>query len=122
MSSLSLRAGRVWHSTNYAMWYKFWTMSRRGLSVTLLVLIAVQLLGSMALTSVCLEPCPDDTENTSCPPVCALCTSCTHAQTAIVQHAVSGVPLMSLHRFVPQPPASSSSQLAADIFHVPLPG
>lgn len=97
-------------------------MRRRGLSVTLLVVLAVQLLGSMAFASVCLEPCPDDTEETSCPPVCALCTSCTHAQTAIVQHASGGMPLMSTHRFVPQRPASPSSQLAADIFHVPLPG
>ena len=97
-------------------------MSRRGLTVTLLVLIAVQLLGSMAFASVCLEPCPDDTEETSCPPVCALCTSCTHAQTAIVQHAGSGLPLVSTHRFVPQPPTSPASHLAADIFHVPLLG
>jgi len=95
-------------------------MHRRGLSVMLLALIAVQLLGSMAFASVCLEPCPDDTEGTSCPPVCALCTSCTHAQTAIVPHATSGSPLTSLHRFAAQPTASPSSQLAADIFHVPL--
>jgi hypothetical protein len=97
-------------------------MRRRGLSVTLLVLIAVQLLGSMAFASVCLEPCPDDTQGTSCPPVCALCTSCTHAQTAIVQHTASGLPLMSTHRFVPQTPTSPCSQVATDIFHVPLLG
>lgn len=90
--------------------------------MTLLVLIAVQLLGAMAFASVCVEPCPDDTEDSSCPPVCALCTSCTHAQTAIVQHAASGLPLVAAHRFVPQPAAAASSRLAADIFHVPLPG
>ena len=104
------------------MWYNSRPMRRRGLSMTLLVLFAVQLLGSMAFASVCLEPCPDDTEETSCPPVCALCTSCTHAQTGIVQHAASSTPLTSTHRFVPQPPTSPTSQLAADIFHVPLAG
>lgn len=97
-------------------------MLRRGLSVTLLVLIAVPLLGSMAFASVCLEPCPDDTEETSCPPVCVLCTSCTHAQTAIVRYGASETPLTSTHRFVAQPPTSPTSQLAADIFHVPLLG
>ena len=103
------------------MWYNSRLM-RRGLSVTLLVLIAVQLLGAMAFASVCPEPCPNDAEGTSCPPVCALCTSCTHAQTAIVQHAASETPLPSTHRFVAPPPAALSSQLAADIFHVPLLG
>ena len=97
-------------------------MRRRGLLVTLLVIIAVQLLGSMTFASVCPEPCPDDTDGASCPPVCAVCTSCTHAQTAIVQHAVSGTLLTSTHQFLPQEPASTSSQRADDIFHVPLPG
>ena len=104
------------------MWYNSRPMRRRGLSVTLLVLIAVQLLGSMAFASVCLEPCPDDTEGTSCPPICALCTSCTHAQTAIVHQRVSETPLTSTHRFIAQAPTSPTSQLAADIFHVPLLG
>ncbi len=94
----------------------------RKVSMTLLALIALQLLGGMAFASVCPEPCPDDTEETSCPPVCAVCTSCTHAQTAIVQHAANGVPLMSTHRFVPQRVAFPLSRLTADIFHVPLLG
>ncbi|MEO8379632.1 MAG: hypothetical protein ABI779_08195 [Acidobacteriota bacterium] len=97
-------------------------MRRRGLSVTLLVLIAVQLLGSMVFASVCLEPCPDGTAGTNCPPVCALCTTCTHAQTAIVRHAASETPLTSTHRFVAHPRTFPSSKLAADIFHVPLLG
>jgi len=90
--------------------------------MTLLALIALQLVGGMAFASVCVEPCPDDTEETSCPPVCALCTSCTHAQTGIVQHAASSTPLTSTHRFVPRQSATPSSRLAADIFHVPLLG
>jgi len=44
------------------MWYNSRLMHRRGLSVTLLVILALQLLGSMAFASVCPEPCPDDTE------------------------------------------------------------
>lgn len=104
------------------MWYNRRPMLRRNVSVALLAMIAVQLLAGVAFASVCVEPCPDDTDETSCPPVCALCTSCTHAQTWIVQHAASETPLTTTHRFVAQPPTSPSSQLAADIFHVPLLG
>jgi hypothetical protein len=104
------------------MWYNPRPTMRRKVSMTLLALIALQLLSGMAFASVCPEPCADDTEETSCPPVCVLCTSCTHAQTAIVQHAASGTPLTSTHRFAAQAPASPSWQLAADIFHVPLLG
>lgn len=104
------------------MWYNSRPMPRRGLSLTLLALVALQLLGAMAFASVCLEPCPDDEEGASCPPVCAVCTSCTHAQTGIVQHSAGATPLISKNRFVPQQPGSICPQLASDIFHVPLPG
>ena len=93
-------------------------MLRRNVSVVLLAMIALQLLGGMAFASVCLEPCPDDTEETGCPPVCA---SCTHAQTVILQLSPSGLPVLSTARFLSQPPASTPSQLTDDIFHVPLP-
>jgi hypothetical protein len=104
------------------MWYNPRPAMRRTLSMTLLAMIALQLLSGMAFATVCFEPCPDDADGTSCPPVCAVCTSCTHAQTAIVQHVAVGVPLMAEHRFVAQPPAWTSSQRAVDIFHVPLRG
>lgn len=103
------------------MWYKTRPMLRR-MSVTLLVVLAVQILGSMAFVSVCPEPCPDDAEGTSCPPICALCTTCTHAQQAIVQHSASAAPLTAAQQVFPQHALSTSPQLAADIFHVPLPG
>jgi hypothetical protein len=104
------------------MWYKLRPMPRRKVSVTLLAILAVQMLGGMVFASVCLEPCPDDTEETTCPPVCTLCTSCTHAQTAIVQDSSAGTPLLSAGRFLPQHLAAISSHLTDDIFHVPLPG
>lgn len=88
----------------------------------LLAVLVAPLAGAIVLTSICVEPCPDDTEETSCPPVCALCTSCTHAQTAIVQHASNDVPLKALRPFAAQHPAAASSPIADDIFHVPLPG
>lgn len=97
-------------------------MRHRGLAVTLLAILVVQLLGAMAFATVCAEPCPDDEGGTSCPPVCALCTSCTHAQTAIVQQSVSGAPPMSNQPFIPLQTVPTSSRLAADIFHVPLLG
>lgn len=97
-------------------------MGRRRLSATLLVIFAVQLLGGMAFASVCSEPCPDDAQGTGCPPICALCTSCVHGQTAIVQGSAAGAPLMTAHPFAPQQRSSPSSQLVDDILHVPLPG
>jgi hypothetical protein len=104
------------------MWYNPRPTMRRKVSMTILALIALQLLSGMAFASVCPEPCPDDAKGTSCPPVCVLCTSCTHAQTAIVQHAPTSMPFTSTHRFVAQLAASPSSRVATDIFHVPLPG
>jgi hypothetical protein len=95
-------------------------MLRRALAVTLLVLFAV--LGAMTLGSVCPEPCPDDTEETSCPPICAVCTSCTHAQTAIVQHAAGAAPMIATKNIVSSLSSATPSQLADDIFHVPLRG
>ena len=97
-------------------------MTRRSFVVMLLILVAVQLLGAMAFASECLEPCPDDTESSSCPPVCALCTSCTHAQTGIVQHAAEAAPGMNEQHLPSQQHSSLHSKFAADIFHVPLPG
>ena len=95
-------------------------MFRPGVSFALLAVIALQLLGSMAFA--CVEPCPDDTEQTSCPPVCTLCTSCTHAQTAIVQHSIAGTPLPLARPFAPHSSVPPSFALADDIFHVPLRG
>ena len=97
-------------------------MPRRALTLMLLAVLAAPLLGGIVLTSICVEPCPDDTEETSCPPVCALCTSCTHAQIAIVQHASKSVPLRALLPFASQKTIASSSTIADDIFHVPLRG
>lgn len=104
------------------MWYNARPMLRRNVSVALLAIVALQLLGGAAFASVCPEPCPDDAEGTGCPPLCALCTSCTHAQTAIVQDWTNGLPFLSAARFLPPQPGSTSQQLADDIFHVPLPG
>ncbi len=98
------------------------TVLRRGLSLTLIAILAVQLLGAVAFASVCFEPCPDDTEESSCPPVCATCTTCTHSRQAIVQTSAAGIPVASgRHSFLPQA-AMPTSAIAADIFHVPLPG
>ena len=97
-------------------------MARRGLSATLLVILAMHLLGVLTFASVCPQPCPDDVRGTGCPPICALCTTCTHPQPAIVQRPVASGPLMSTRHFLPQQRPSISSQLAADIFHVPLLG
>jgi hypothetical protein len=104
------------------MWYNARPMARRGLSATLLVILAVQLLGVLAFASVCPEPCPDDARGTGCPPICALCTRCTHTQPAIVQRPAASAPLTSTRHFVPRQRLAISSQLTNDILHVPLPG
>ena len=102
------------------MWYNPRPMLRRHVAIALVAMIALQVLGGMAFTSVCVEPCPDDTEETSCPPVCALCTTCTHGQKAVVRQASPGAPVPSARRFALQQLARTSFAPADDIFHVPL--
>lgn len=97
-------------------------MFRRGSSLALLTILAVQILGGMGVAAACFEPCPDDAESESCPPVCVLCASCTHSQSAIVGQSAPGTPLIGATRHLPQRPATAQSRLEADIFHVPLPG
>jgi hypothetical protein len=97
-------------------------MPRRALSWTLLALVALQLLGSMAFAAVCFEPCPDDTGESSCPPVCTTCATCAHSRQAILQGAFDGVAFdRAPHAFPPQV-LSASTPPASDIFHVPLHG
>ncbi|HVR40080.1 MAG TPA: hypothetical protein VMU84_13365 [Thermoanaerobaculia bacterium] len=98
-------------------------MFRRSWSATLLVILAVHLLGAMAFAAACPESCPDDATGTSCPPICALCTSCTHAMQAIVQaNAGDAISIVTAPHLDPSQSAATPSQLAADIFHVPLLG
>ncbi len=97
-------------------------MLRRTLSLMLLAIIALPLVGGMAFAFVSLAPCPDDTAGESCPPVCAVCRTCTQAQPAIVnQAACSAIPTSS-KRIITERSQSASSQGGADIFHVPLLG
>ena len=97
-------------------------MPRRGLSLTLLAILAVQIIGGLAFASVCLEPCPDDGDGQTCPPVCSLCTSCSRAQQAIVGAMVPGAPeAVSQHVLLFQFTALPTTR-GDDIFHVPLRG
>lgn len=105
-----------------SMWYNHAGMARRGVIATLLVIIAAQLMGGILFATVCIEPCPDDGPGTTCPPICALCTSCMHAQQAIVQTAMTDVALAVTPHVFAASHASAPPQRAADIFHVPLPG
>lgn len=97
-------------------------MSRRVLSLVLLAILAVPLLGGTIAASVCTEPCPDEGETESCPPVCTLCTGCTHAQTAVVTGSASGTPRVAAERLVAAAAERAPSSRTDDIFHVPLPG
>ena len=104
------------------MWYNLRRMPRRRVVLTLLLIFVAQLTATVAFSSVCLEPCPDDTEGSTCPPVCSLCTSCRHAQQAIVDTAVVTAPaLRTLHAYAAQALAAPA-HLADDVFHVPLLG
>ena len=97
-------------------------MACRLLPLALLVILAAQMLGGFAMSSVCVEPCPDETEETSCPPVCALCTTCRHAQSALLAETASRSPLLAAERCVPGLETAPATQLESDIFHVPLLG
>ncbi|MDP9190217.1 MAG: hypothetical protein M3P06_00755 [Acidobacteriota bacterium] len=95
-------------------------MPRRSLALALLLVLAVQFVGAMVFASACPEPCPDDTETTSCPPVCTLCSDCTHAQQAIVRQPANGPSLAAARRIHSLPSLDASSHVADEIFHVPL--
>lgn len=99
-------------------------MPRRGLALALLALLAVPLVGSIAYASVCLVPCPEEEEraeaDAECPPVCALCTSCTPVQVTIAAVGSAGAPLVAAHDLLDVPPLDASDDPAGDIFHVPL--
>jgi hypothetical protein len=82
----------------------------------------VQLVGGFAIAAGCPDPCPDDADGAGCAPICALCPACTHAQSGIVERPVSAAPMASMYAFVSVAVAWPSSRIAADIFHVPLPG
>lgn len=104
------------------MWYNSRPMLRRALTLTFFAVVVLQLVGGMALASACFEPCPDDSEQSSCPPTCAVCTTCTHAQPAIVQQTGIGGALSGACDRVPHAPPSVPAQVPDDIFHVPLRG
>lgn len=97
-------------------------MLRRSVTGTLLVILAVQLIGGVAFAPVCFEPCPDDTGGQTCPPVCTLCTSCTRAQQAIVDATAGAGPAVAAGSILSFQPAASPATRGDDIFHVPLPG
>jgi hypothetical protein len=97
-------------------------MARRGVIATLLVIIAAHLAGGILFATVCVEPCPDDGPGRKCPPICALCTGCTHAQQAIVQSPMMNVAIVAAPHLFTVPVIPAPSQPTADIFHVPLLG
>lgn len=104
------------------MWYNLPRMARRGAVLALLLILVAQFTAPVAFSSVCLEPCPDDTEGSNCPPVCSLCTSCTHAQQAIVDSAVVTAPAPRTLQAYAAQLLAAPSHLADDVFHVPLLG
>jgi hypothetical protein len=98
-------------------------MARRGTIALLVLLVVTQVAAGMVLASVCNEPCPDDNGQRGCPPLCSFCTTCVHAQQAVVQGPVRApAPAPMAHNLFAAPQTAASSQLAADIFHIPLPG
>ena len=104
------------------MWYNARPVTRRGLCLTLLVLVAVQLLGAVAVPSGCLEPCPEDSGESDCPPICATCATCAHSRQALLQTRAEGDPASNVLHAVATPGLAPDSLFAADIFHVPLAG
>jgi len=95
-------------------------MARRR-ALTLVVVLTLHLAG-LVLVSACIEPCPDDGAGKTCPPICSLCMTCTHAQRAIVQLETTAVFLATSPHVRPLEAARELSNLAVDIFHVPLLG
>jgi hypothetical protein len=99
-------------------------MVRRGVIGMLLIVVVGQIAGGMLFASVCNQPCPDDNGRDTCPPICSFCTTCAHAQQAVVQVRAAGAitPLPVLTNVFTAHPLAATQQRADDIFHVPLLG
>jgi hypothetical protein len=106
------------------MWYNQRGMIRRSIITTLLVIVVAQIAAGMLFATVCNEPCPDDNGQRACPPLCSFCTTCTHAQQAIVQTRAAGavMPLPVIASVSTAHRVGATSQRADEIFHVPLLG
>ena len=97
-------------------------MRRRRLVLTLLPILLLQMLAGFASAAVCVDPCPEEEETQeSCPPVCALCASCAHAQLVVPDRA-RDTAFLRLGRCSADLRVVPSSHPADDIFHVPLLG
>lgn len=106
------------------MWYNRHHMVRRGIVALFLVVVVAQIAAGMLFAAVCSEPCPDDNGRSTCPPICSVCTMCTHAQQAVVQTRAVGAatPLPVIATVLTPHRLGTTSQRADDIFHVPLLG
>lgn len=99
-----------------AVWYNTRRMLRRSLALAILALVVLPLTGGIAFAPVCFDPCPEETGETSCPPVCL---ACTHAA-AVMQHAPAGLPLFARTALAAELTVSPSLLFPDDILHVPL--
>jgi hypothetical protein len=106
------------------MWYNRRRMARRGVVAMFLLFVVAQIAAGALFATVCTEPCPDDVGRSTCPPICSVCTVCTHAQQAIVQTPGAGavMPLPVIASVFTPHRSGTTPQRADDIFHVPLPG
>lgn len=108
---------------NALLWYNERPMLRRTLAFALLAILLLPLAGGIVEASVCLEPCPEDSADEDCTPLCAACTSCTHSQVAgILRGSATDAPSAVVERAAPVTGAGTQSPLVTDIFHVPLSG
>ena len=94
---------------------------RRGLTVSLLAVVVVQLLGTMAFASICFEPCPM-TAMARRARRSARSARTARAQQAILDSTVIGAPEGAAQSVLPFQLSASPTTREDEIFHVPLLG
>lgn len=98
-------------------------VSRRRLSLFLLLAFTTVLFSGIAFTSACNEPCADDEPGqTDCPPDCALCISCAHMQQAVLGSGATPMPQLTSRELLARLTGPPPTVRASDILHIPLVG
>lgn len=95
-------------------------MVRRILSLVLLLILLAPIAGAVSVAFECDEPCADDSGDGECPPVCTVCTACTHGQKAVVGNSAAKAPPSSFHLVAPSSAHVEGSPFIADVFHIPI--
>lgn len=95
---------------------------RRALRAAIVMIVLALLLAPAALPvdTDCAEPCPEESSESGCQPLCAACTVCAHIQVALTTASTPPLPFPQHRASRPFDLAMPDSSAPDEVFHVPL--